>query len=286
MTTLRAKSTSSSSGASRSTHVAIARLCFLLVLLFCLHLHAFSFSAQPSLHLRHNRVRFVGDPVQRIREDYLRILRYFRFHGRVCSEDRHEPDQLAAVRTECPGLSTISGERIWAEMRQLLRFRRGPALIEVRRRQGAEKCWRRMRCCPKCKCSRVQQLEPRSTSLSHPLHLLPPGDDELWGVEAHWLGARHIVPHHGARPRCWVGPVASRSPCLYSLRRSHVQPLCYTQDLRPCTAHSYTEHPATRLVALLNSEDDVEQLFALWRFSLVDRKLMSEVINARWGEDG
>jgi hypothetical protein len=44
---------------------------------------------------------------------------------------------------------------------------------------------------------------------------------------------------------------------------------------------SYTEHPATRLVALLNSEDDVGQLFALWRFSLVDRKLMSEVINAR-----
>ena len=78
------------------------------------------------------RVRFVGDPVQRIREDYLRILRYFRFHGRVCSEEKHEPDQLEAVRAECAGLTSISGERIWAEMRQILRFRRGPALVEVR----------------------------------------------------------------------------------------------------------------------------------------------------------
>lgn len=36
--------------------------------------------------LQNKRIRFVGEPKDRIQEDFLRILRYFRFYGRICDE--------------------------------------------------------------------------------------------------------------------------------------------------------------------------------------------------------
>ena len=65
------------------------------------------------------RLRFVGDPAQRIAEDYLRILRFFRFHARY---GRGAPDDaaLAASAAGAEGLARISRERIGAEMRKLL----------------------------------------------------------------------------------------------------------------------------------------------------------------------
>lgn len=67
------------------------------------------------------RVAFVGDPAQRIREDYLRILRYFRFYGRIAVEpDSHEPQVLAAIRENIGGLAGISGERLWVELKKIL----------------------------------------------------------------------------------------------------------------------------------------------------------------------
>lgn len=65
-------------------------------------------------------LRFVGDPRQRITEDYLRILRFFRFlawYGEVRHVDKAA---LAASAELAPGLSQISRERIGAEMRKLL----------------------------------------------------------------------------------------------------------------------------------------------------------------------
>lgn len=64
------------------------------------------------------RLRFVGQPEARIREDYLRILRFFRFlawYGRDV-----DPPALAACTALGGGLSQISKERIGAEMRKLL----------------------------------------------------------------------------------------------------------------------------------------------------------------------
>nr|WP_294529743.1 CCA tRNA nucleotidyltransferase [uncultured Rhodopila sp.] len=65
------------------------------------------------------RVRFVGDPATRIAEDYLRILRFFRFHGRY---GRLPPDgvTVAALRAGIPGLVRLSVERIWSELRLIL----------------------------------------------------------------------------------------------------------------------------------------------------------------------
>ncbi|MEP2919623.1 CCA tRNA nucleotidyltransferase [Sulfitobacter sp.] len=67
------------------------------------------------------RVRFIEDAAQRIREDYLRTLRYFRFHawyGRT--EEGMDPEALAAISVNLDGLETLSAERVGTEIRKLL----------------------------------------------------------------------------------------------------------------------------------------------------------------------
>jgi poly(A) polymerase len=69
--------------------------------------------------LKAARVRFIGDAVARIREDYLRILRLFRFHAWY---GKGEIDSVAlnASAAEKSGLAKLSGERIAQEMLRLL----------------------------------------------------------------------------------------------------------------------------------------------------------------------
>lgn len=69
--------------------------------------------------LRQGRVRFVGDPAQRIVEDYLRIPRYFRFYARF---GKQTPDgaTLAAMRKNISGVDQLSGERLRRELVSLL----------------------------------------------------------------------------------------------------------------------------------------------------------------------
>tara|TARA_R110002074_G_scaffold185040_1_gene350423 strand:+ start:342 stop:1499 length:1158 start_codon:yes stop_codon:yes gene_type:complete len=63
--------------------------------------------------------KFVGDAEQRIKEDYLRILRYFRFQGRL-SSPTWDKDTLQAINTNTEGLAQVSAERIWQEMGKIL----------------------------------------------------------------------------------------------------------------------------------------------------------------------
>lgn len=67
------------------------------------------------------RIRFVGLPEDRIREDYLRILRFFRFTAHY-ADPTHGPDPegLAACAMLAGGIATLSRERVGAEMRKLL----------------------------------------------------------------------------------------------------------------------------------------------------------------------
>ncbi|MBV9331145.1 MAG: CCA tRNA nucleotidyltransferase [Alphaproteobacteria bacterium] len=65
------------------------------------------------------RVRFIGDASARIREDYLRILRLFRFHAWYGKGDI-APQEVRAAATQKAGLAKLSGERIQAEMLKLL----------------------------------------------------------------------------------------------------------------------------------------------------------------------
>ncbi|HEY1503044.1 MAG TPA: CCA tRNA nucleotidyltransferase [Stellaceae bacterium] len=69
--------------------------------------------------LRAGKVRFVGDPATRIREDVLRLLRFYRFHAWY---GRGEPDEAARAgcRASTPLLPTLSGERVQAELVKLL----------------------------------------------------------------------------------------------------------------------------------------------------------------------
>lgn len=69
--------------------------------------------------LKSGRAKFVGDTTQRIEEDYLRILRYFRFLGRQTNPSKDEED-LEKIRQASVGLEKISGERIWAELSKIL----------------------------------------------------------------------------------------------------------------------------------------------------------------------
>ncbi|WP_069298559.1 CCA tRNA nucleotidyltransferase [Neptunicoccus sediminis] len=67
------------------------------------------------------RLRFIEDADRRIKEDYLRILRYFRFFAWYGDQTAGlDPEALAAISDNLDGLDTLSKERIGAEMRKLL----------------------------------------------------------------------------------------------------------------------------------------------------------------------
>lgn len=72
------------------------------------------------------RVRFIGDAHQRIREDYLRILRFFRFHAWY---GKGEPDAAAmhACADERDGLKQLSGERVRDELLKIASAEAAPA---------------------------------------------------------------------------------------------------------------------------------------------------------------
>ena len=75
-------------------------------------------------------VRFVGNAKQRIHEDYLRILRYFRFYGRIASgPDNHDEDTLKVIEETAPGLQRIAVERIWMELSKILTGNFAPSIL-------------------------------------------------------------------------------------------------------------------------------------------------------------
>jgi poly(A) polymerase/tRNA nucleotidyltransferase (CCA-adding enzyme) len=64
-------------------------------------------------------VRFVGDPATRIAEDYLRILRFFRFQARYAAEPT-DTGTRQALTAGIPGLAGLSPERVWSELVRIL----------------------------------------------------------------------------------------------------------------------------------------------------------------------
>jgi poly(A) polymerase len=90
-------------------------------------INALSLSADGQVHdyvggladLAARRVRFIGDPNQRIAEDYLRILRFFRFHAWY-AEDAPDPASLHACIRGRDGIDSLSRERIRTELLKLL----------------------------------------------------------------------------------------------------------------------------------------------------------------------
>lgn len=90
--------------------------------------------------LLEKRIAFVGDPANRIKEDYLRILRYFRFYARIADDpDQHDADTIKAISDNVDGLQKISGERIWMELSKILSGRYVPHIMSKIIEVGAGK---------------------------------------------------------------------------------------------------------------------------------------------------
>lgn len=80
------------------------------------------------------QVRFIGDATQRIREDYLRILRYFRFFA-TYGHGEPDPVALAACTGERDGITDLSAERVTKELARLVEAPRAAEVLELM--QGA-----------------------------------------------------------------------------------------------------------------------------------------------------
>ena len=74
-------------------------------------------------HAKKGIVKFVGNAEQRINEDYLRILRYFRFLARMTPENAqpyHDAETMDTIKSLRSGLDRISNERKWMELNKIL----------------------------------------------------------------------------------------------------------------------------------------------------------------------
>lgn len=71
------------------------------------------------LDLKNGIIRFVGDANQRIQEDYLRILRFFRFWSSYGQSIRPSDDTLNSISENIGGMANISGERVWVELKKI-----------------------------------------------------------------------------------------------------------------------------------------------------------------------
>jgi poly(A) polymerase len=101
-------------------------------------INALSLSADATVHdyvggledLSAGRVRFIGDPEARIREDFLRILRFFRFSARFAANGLDREGLAAAIRSR-DGLARLSRERVRAELMKLLAAPRASEVVQA-----------------------------------------------------------------------------------------------------------------------------------------------------------
>ena len=72
--------------------------------------------------LENGEINFIGDPEKRIKEDYLRVLRYVRFFLNY-SKHNHNPHIIRIIKKNLNGVSKISSERLLNEFQKLVRSR-------------------------------------------------------------------------------------------------------------------------------------------------------------------
>ena len=70
--------------------------------------------------LKDSKICFVGKPENRIKEDYLRIIRYFRFVSDFGKINNVDQDTLEVIKTNFEGLSKLSPERLWLELKKTI----------------------------------------------------------------------------------------------------------------------------------------------------------------------
>ncbi len=72
--------------------------------------------------LKNKKIKFIGDPNKRIKEDYLRILRFIRFSIEYSSFD-FDRDALKAIQINLDGITKLSKERIYDELNKILKLK-------------------------------------------------------------------------------------------------------------------------------------------------------------------
>ena len=80
--------------------------------------------------LKSSILRFIGDPQARIKEDYLRIMRFFRFLASNSTQSLDD-DLLTILKAEAPNLSIISKERLWDEFTEILKSESPIAVLKL-----------------------------------------------------------------------------------------------------------------------------------------------------------
>ncbi len=122
-------------------------------------------------------VRFIGVPEDRIREDYLRILRFFRFSARFC--ERYDEAGLAACAALKSGMEQLSAERIGAEMSGILSLPRAAFALAAMAKSGVlAQVWP---AAPDlAAATRMKEIDPAAPA---PLMLAA-----LWGEEGDGIG--------------------------------------------------------------------------------------------------
>ena len=106
--------------------------------------------------LQNQMVRFVGDADARVKEDYLRILRWFRFQARFGKPGRIDPAAWQAILDNYKGLKQISRERVWSELKKIVVHPRGSALFAVMHEIGMGE-FREARKSRRCDCREAHQ---------------------------------------------------------------------------------------------------------------------------------
>lgn len=88
--------------------------------------------------IAHRRLRFIGNPDKRLQEDYLRMLRYFRFLATL-EAFHYEPADIAAMPAHFEGLASLSGERVLTELSRLFGGKNWHYAIALMRDIGCDK---------------------------------------------------------------------------------------------------------------------------------------------------
>lgn len=173
--------------------------------------------------LRAGRVRFIGAARERIAEDVLRILRFFRFHGRF-GKGLPDADGLTACASLAPLLPSLSGERVQQEVTRILAQDR---VVEV---------WRLM-----AGCGVVAQILPQATNI-----------DRLAALDRlEWLvGEAHPMAHLAALlpVSLSTGADVAERLRLSSANRNHLLALCApTVDVHPDLTVTSRRHALQKL---------------------------------------
>lgn len=138
--------------------------------------------------LKKGIVRFIGDANKRIQEDYLRLLRYFRFYARF---SKYVPDKetVQALTSNKKGLEKISGERIHGELLRLLKHLNPLESLELMAKTGVLEVITKQ--------EKLENIFIKLLSLEHELKQLPCPLTRLYNLvdqdrqKLHWIIQRY-----------------------------------------------------------------------------------------------